>query len=166
LAEEEALEEDPRAELVRRLVEYKKFKEAAGELAHMALSQKSFFGRLAAERSAKVLSADEFFEANLFDLISAFSKVVREIPKDLFHEVTKDEFTISEKIHDIYHMLVEKPVLYFTDLFKAAKNKMEIITIFLALLELIRLREVVARQATPFAEITILRNEESIKPAK
>ncbi len=168
MQEEEALEEDPRAELVRRLLEYKKFKEAAGELAHMASRQKGFFPRLATERPAADHEAArvEFFEASLFDLITAFTKVMKDIPKDIFHQVVKDEFTVSEKIHDIYHMLVEKPVLYFTELFRQAKNKLEVITIFLALLELIRLKEILARQSAPFGDIEIVRNEESIKPSQ
>ena len=165
LQQDEAAEEDPRAELVRRLLEYKKFKEAAGELSQMATKQKGFFPRLATERKPEApAEEEEFFEASLFDLITAFTKVMKDIPKEIFHQVVKDEFTVSEKIHDIYHMLVEKPILYFTDLFRRAKNKIEVITIFLALLELIRMKEVVAKQARAFDEIEIIRNEESIKP--
>jgi len=166
LQEDEAAEEDPRAELVKRLLEYKKFKEAAGELSQMATKQKGFFPRLATEKKSEAGPAEEveFFEASLFDLITAFTKVMKNIPKEIFHQVVKDEFTVSEKIHDIYHMLVEKPVLYFTDLFKRAKHKIEIITIFLALLELIRMKEVVAKQARVFGEIEISRNEEAMKP--
>ncbi len=161
--EEEALEEDPRSELVRKLLEYKKFKEAAGELSHMAAKQKSFFSRLTSERSPAEPIEVEFFEASLFDLITAFTKVMKDIPKEIFHQVTKDEFTVSEKIHDIYHMMVERPLLYFTELFKNAKNKIEVITIFLAILELIRMKEIVAMQSAAFGEIEIARNEESIK---
>ena len=162
---EELEEQDPRAELVRRLLEYKKFKEAAGELSQMAVKQKGFFPRLSSGKAPEATpEEEEFFEASLFDLISAFTKVMKEIPKEIFHQVMKDEFTVSEKIHDIYHMLVEKPVLYFSELFRNVKNKIEIITIFLALLELIKMKEVVARQAAAFGEIEVVRNEESIRP--
>src|SRR3989338_393640 len=137
-------EEDPRTELVRRLLEYKKFKEAAEELSHMESHQKHFFGRVGSpERLDDSALKDEFFEASLFDLITAFTKVLKDIPREVFHEVIKDEFTVSEKIHDILHLLVDKKTIVFTDLFKAAKNKSEVITIFLALLELIKIREVV-----------------------
>ena len=61
-------------------------------------------------------------------------------------------------------MLVDKKKLFFTELFKAAKSKFEIITIFLALLELIKIKEVVIMQAAPFGEIEIIRNTEAIKP--
>lgn len=163
-AEEEKEEADPRAELVKRLIEYKKFKEAASELSQMEFHQKHFFARVAA--SAKPDAGrikEEFFEASLFDLITAFTKVLKDIPRDAFHQVIKDEFTVSEKIHDILHMLVEKKMLIFADLFKAAKNKAEIITIFLALLELIKIREVMVLQPAPFAQIEIIKNIETIQ---
>lgn len=163
---EDKEEEDPRAELVKRLLEYKKFKEAATQLSQMESHQKHFFARVgSAAKIEEPPSHDEFFEASLFDLITAFTKVLKDIPKDAFHQVIKDEFTVSEKIHDILHMLVEKKTMLFTDLFKAAKNKFEIITIFLALLELIKIREVAVMQSAPFSEIEIIRNTESIKPS-
>jgi segregation and condensation protein A len=159
-------EADPRAELVKRLLEYKKFKEAASELSHMETHQKHFFSRVGPGfEIPDAPSEDDFFEATLFDLITAFTKVLKDIPRDVFHKVIKDEFTISEKIHDIIHMLVEKKKLIFTELFKAAKSKFEVITIFLALLELIKIREVMVMQHVPFGEIEIIRNAEAIKPA-
>ena len=165
--EEEKPEEDPRAELVRRLLEYRKFKEAAAELSQMESHQKHFFARVGSGPASpeEQLSEGGFFEANLFDLITAFTKVLKDIPKDAFYRVIKDEFTVSEKIHDILHMLVENTKMCFTDLFKTAKNKSEIITIFLALLELIKIKEVIVVQAAPFAEIEIISNMESIKPS-
>jgi segregation and condensation protein A len=164
--EEEAEEEDPRAELVKRLIEYKKFKEAASELSQMESHHKHFFARVGpGAEPDEAVSEDDFFEASLFDLITAFTKVLKDVPKDVFYKVIKDEFTVSEKIHDILHMLVENKTLLFTDLFKAAKSKFEIITTFLALLELIKIREVVVGQATPFGEIEIIKNTELISPA-
>jgi len=166
-ASEEKEEEDPRAELVRRLIEYKKFKEAAAELSQRESTQKHFFARVGSGiKPEEPKLEDEFFEASLFDLITAFTKVLKDIPKEVFLQVVKDEFTISEKIHDILHLMMEKKALVFTDLFKAAKSKFEIITIFLALLELIKIKEVVVLQATPFGEIEVIRNTESIKPAE
>ncbi len=159
-------EEDPRAELVRRLLEYKKFKEAATELSQMESHQKHFFARVGTlKRPEETFDKDEFFEASLFDLITAFTKVLKDIPKEAFHEVIKDEFTVSEKIHDVLHLLVERKRIFFTELFKAAKSKFEIITIFLALLELIKIREAVVIQTSPFGEIEIISNTESIKPS-
>ena len=165
--ETETVEEeiDPRAELVHRLLEYKKFKEAAGELSAMEAHQKHVFSRVGPGFDESMLPQDEMFEASLFDLITAFTKVLKEIPRDMFHQVIKDEFTVSEKIHDILHMLVDKPFLSFIALLKGAKNRMEIITIFLATLELIRLKEISIRQTAAFEDIEITRDTESIAPA-
>jgi Uncharacterized conserved protein len=165
--EEEQEEADPRAELVKRLLEYKMFKEAASELAVKESHQKHFFSRVGHGINMDELpdSEEEFIEASLFDLITAFTKVLKDIPREAFHKIIKDEFTVSEKIHDVLHMICEKKVILFTDLFKAARNKFEVITIFLAILELIKVREVVVRQLTSFGEIEIVRNTESIKPS-
>lgn len=161
-AEEEA---DPRAELVRRLLEYKKFKEAASQLAQMESQHKHLFPRVGVSKPEDIAKrSDMLFEANLFDLITAFTKVLKDIPKDVFYEVIKDEFTVSEKMHDILHMMVEKQSIFFLDLFKAAKNKREMITIFLALLELIRVKAVIVQQPETFSDIEIIRCVEEIVP--
>jgi len=154
---------DPRFELVQKLLEYKKFKEAAGEFYGMEKKQKDVFARTVLYK----IKADESksgFEASLFDLITAFNKIVKEIPKDVFYEVIKDEYTVEGKMHDIFHMLVDKPTLYFSELFKDAKTKFEIVVIFLSLLELIRLKEVIGIQDVVFGEIKFERNPENIKP--
>ena len=159
--EEEVAEEvDPREELVRKLIEYKKFKEAAGQFRQIQEKQRDSFARLPGAERQAFESKDSYFEASLFDLITAFSKVLKEIPKGAFHRVIQDEFTVSDKIHDILHLLVEKSVIYFSRLFQGARNKNEIVTIFLALLELVKIKELIVRQKAPFAEIEVLRNPE------
>lgn len=166
-AEEEIIEEDPRAELVRRLIEYKKFKEAANSLGEMEKKRKDIFSIQGKADPAEVGQFDadaDGFEASIFDLITAFVKVVKDFSKEDFHQVIQDEFTVSEKVHDLYHMLVEKHLILFTDLFKNAKNKLEAITIFLALLELIRLNEIKVIQREAFGDIEIMRDAKSLKP--
>jgi len=162
-AEEEEVK-DPRQELVEKLLEYQKFKEAAAKLDIMEKGRKDIFKRQA---PGDILSKDtqvRYFEANIFDLISAFSKILKEMPKETFHNIVKDEFTVEEKMHDIYHMLVARPKLMFTELFKDAKNKFEIVVTFLSILELIRLKEIKVYQKHMFDEIEIIRNTESMKP--
>jgi len=161
----EEVEDDPRAELVKRLLEYKKFKEAASQLASMESQQKHLFPRVGMTGLEEVeVPKEMFFEANLFDLITAFTKVLKDIPKDVFHEVIKDEFTVTQKMHDILHMIVEKPSIFFLDLFKAVKTKREMITTFLALLELIKQKVVVVKQAHAFGDIEVFRCAEEIRP--
>lgn len=162
---EEEEYEDPRAELVRRLLEYKKFKEAANRLGDLEKEHAKLFRRKASGLSFEVQETEEesYFEASLFDLISAFSKIVKSIPKQEFLEIIKDEFTVERKVHDLLHFLVVEPVIYFSKLFEKAKNKSEIIVIFLSILELIRLKEIVVRQNQPFGEMQIMRHPEQIK---
>ena len=163
---EEEEELDPRAELVRRLLEYKKFKEAATCLEDLETQRLKTFRRRvmsATAFGAKEAEEENYFEASLFDLISAFSKILKTIPKKEFLEIISDEFTVEKKVHDLLHLLVVKPVIYFSKLFERAKNKTEIIVTFLALLELIRLKEVIIRQRRSFGEIEIIRRPEHIK---
>ena len=161
---EEEEEEDPREELVRRLLEYKKYKDAAAQLEEIHQAQSDTFLRKGAGSKEKVMSPDgmEYFEASLFDLITAFRKVLKEVSKEVFHKIIKNEFTVSDKIHQIYHVLSKKPKIYFSSLFGEAKNKDEMIVIFLAILELIKIREILVVQKDFFAEIEIMRNPELV----
>ncbi len=159
--EEEELE-DPRAELVRKLLEYRKFKEAANRLEEMEKTQAQVFRRRVLPASYGATEEGDYFEASVFDLISAFSKIIKIIPKSEFLEIIRDEFTVEKKVHDLLHLLIIRPVIYFSKLFEQARNKSEVITIFLALLELIRLKEIVVRQSRSFSEIQIMRRPEHI----
>jgi len=166
--EEEGLqeEEDPRTELVRKLLEYEKFKEIAETLRQRELEQKEVFKRPRVEMETNFSETEKeaYFEASIFDLINAFSAALKEVPREVFYEVIKDEFTMEEKVHQILHLLLLEPALELSELFKKAKNKMEIIVTFLAILELIRMKEIIARQQALFQEIEIVRNKENIIP--
>ncbi|MBD3425672.1 MAG: segregation/condensation protein A [Candidatus Omnitrophica bacterium] len=160
-------EEDPRDELVRKLLEYKKYKEAASHLQERFEDRKSLFLRRGEGSKAKIVSDDgtEYFEASLFDLITAFRKILTTVPKETFHKVVKNEYTVSDKIHEIYHILAKDPRIYFSALFSRARCKDEVIAIFLAVLELIKMREIFVAQKGPFEEIEIIRNPELVKGA-
>jgi len=160
---EEEEEEDPRAELVKRLLEYKKFKEAASQLQHKEEVQRYVFPRIGTlEAIEEATEGEHYFEASLFDLISAFSKAMKEIPKEAFLEVTREEVTVEDKIHDILHMLVKRERLPLSELFNGAKSKIEMVAIFLAILELIKMQAVSALQKRAFGEIEIVRNPEAV----
>lgn len=152
-------EKDPRAELVKRLLEYKQFKEAAGQLRLKERARQDIFKR--PHTLDETESNEPYFEASLFDLINAFSKAIKDVPKELFYEVIKDEFTVEGKVHDLLHMFMNKNHIKLTQLFSQARNKLEMIVTFLAVLELIRLREVLVVQKSIFGEIEVLRNMEN-----
>ena len=80
-------------------------------------------------------------------------------PQDTFHEILKDEYTVADKIRDIVERLKSQPRIHFSRLFRSAKNKLEAITTFLALLELVRQSEVMIEQDRQFGEIEITRGE-------
>jgi len=158
-------QEDPRAELVKRLLEYEKFKQIAQDLRQKETDQREVFKRPKVEIDRGAFTEKEvYFEASIFDLINAFSEALKDVPKEVFYEVIKDEFTIEEKIHQILHLLLEVDSIKLTDLFNKAKNKLEIIVTFLSILELVRMKEIVARQTELFQEIEILRNKNNIVP--
>lgn len=163
-AEQEEEEDDPRQELIQRLLEYQRFKEIASELRQRELKAKEQFRRPPSATSSPGLdsSGEVYFEANIFDLINAFTQALKEVPRELFYEVIKDEFTVDQKIHDILHLLLKQETLILTELFRQAKNKLEIIATFLAVLELIRLKEILVRQKGLFGEIEIIRNLNNI----
>jgi len=158
-------EEDPREELVKRLLEYEKFKEIAETLRQKEQGQQEVFKRpRGADKSEIPVETEVYFEASIFDLISAFSKALEEIPKQAFYEVIKDEFTVEDKVHQILHLLLVSPSVTVTELFSKAKHKLEVIVTFLAILELIRMKEAMAIQRELFSEIEITRNKNNIIP--
>ncbi len=163
--EEDQEEEDPREELVKRLMEYKKFKEAAEDLNNKSLVRQDFFARVVDQEKVQELKDDAtevYFEANLFDLISALASALKNVPKDVFYQVIKEEFTVEQKIHDILHIFLRETKVFLMELFSRARSKEEIIVTFMAILELIRLREVITVQKGLFGEIEVVRNKENI----
>ena len=148
-------EEDPRDELVRKLLEYEKFKEAAEFLRNKEIERNRYFKRPALDSEP----GEVYIEASIFDLISAFKSALKEIPKDIFFEVVKDEFTVEDKIHDLLHLLLVKEKVSLEELFSSAKSKLEIVVTFLAILELIKLKEIVAIQEELFGSILIARRD-------
>ena len=156
--EEEQEEFDPREELIKRLLEYEKFKEAAGFLRDKENQRLRYVRRAV----ALPFEEEKYFEASIFDLISAFKTALKEIPRDIFFEVIKDEFTVEDKMHDLLHLLLVKNKISLNDLFGSVKNRLEIVVIFLAILEMIKLREVVIVQEVLFSPILIVRREDVV----
>ncbi len=165
--EEEEEEQDPRAELAQRLQEYMRFKEAAGALKEKEIRQKDFFPRSIDEENRQQLVNDAkevYFEANLFDLINALTDALNKTPEEIMHEIITEEYTVEQKIHDILHCLLEQSRTSLKSLFQKANSKTEMIVTFMAILELIRLKEVKAVQRRTFEDIEILRNTDNMIP--
>ena len=153
--EEDAGEDDPRWELIRQLIEYKKFKEAAAKLNLRALEQESMFVR-ETESSSTLQEPLRLGDVGIFQLISAFQTVLKrmEARQDV-REIFSERFSVSEKIDSILQRVATGARLRFSDLFGAAASRVEVVVTFLALLELIRLKQVRAVQKNVFEEIEI-----------
>jgi segregation and condensation protein A len=153
--DEDAVEEDPRWELVRQLVEYKKFKDAAAQLGRREIEQSSMFNRL--PESETNAPERPLGDVSVFDLISAFNNVLKRIQqREDLREIFEENFTVSDKI-DLIMKITGNVALKFTELFARAASRTEIVVTFLALLELIRLKQIRAVQNEPFGEIEVIR---------
>jgi segregation and condensation protein A len=168
-SQEDVEEEDPRDELVRRLQEYKKFKEIADVLKEKESWRRDFFARTVDEEERRRLMDDAkeiYFEASLFDLISALSEAMRKVPEEVIHEIITEEFTVERKIHDILHYMLDQTKMSLSKIFQNSRNRIEMVVTFLAVLELIRLKEIKAVQRRTFEDIEIMRNTENMLPVE
>ncbi len=156
---------DPRAELVRRLLEYQAFKEAAKELGILEHERGKVFSRQVSDYYLSQLDGEDVeidaFSANLFDLLSAFQKVLTKFGKEAIHEVFEQSISIEERLTDIQRLLVERKKIVFSQLFSSRWTRNYLIVTFLAMLELVRTKFATVRQDEHFDDITI----EKIEPA-
>lgn len=162
------------AELQRRLAEYEQFKTVAEVLAQLHSLQHDRLGRLTtAELEALMAAGAEDAaavaqrvappegaakEVGLLDLMAAFSRVLERTKAPLY-EVNQDSWTVEMKVEELKIRLQVKKQLSFLDLFSPEKARLELVVIFLALLELVRQRVCAAIQERPFGEIVIMRRE-------
>jgi len=154
--DEEAEEDDPRWELIRRLIEYKKFKEVAADLHVREIEQQHRFARAGNANVELALAPIRLGEVGIFQLINAIQTVIKRLePRQDLREIFDDQFTVSEKIELILRRVTDGGRLQFSQLFQAAVSRVEVVVTFLALLELIRLKQVRAVQNDPLGEIEI-----------
>lgn len=141
--DEEADEEegnDPRDELVRRLLEYQRFKEAAEQLEQREILSRDVFVRSAAP--VEDVAPRGFREVSVFELLGALKRVIDRLPKDVFHEVTLEKITMREQMTLLLDRLRTLRNLYFEALFDGVKSRMEVVVTFLAMLELVKVRAI------------------------
>ena len=153
--------EDPRKELVDQLLEYQKFKEVAKYLRERECDRQEWFTRTHYPEIEDVFEEGEFvLTNNVFDLLTAFSRALKNIPTNVVHEIMVDNYTVEDKMHELLHLLLENKYIRVNALFHQAKSRLELVAIFLAVLELVRLGEVLIRQSSLFGEIELYRNEQ------
>ena len=131
---------DPREELMKRLLEYQRFKEAAGELGQRDVLTRDVFVRATAPTEKPAPAA--FRELSVFELLTALRRVLERLPKDEFHEVTLEKITVREKMTLVLERLRVDGQVMFESLFSDAGTRMAVIVTFLAMLELVKIRAI------------------------
>jgi segregation and condensation protein A len=150
--------EDPRWELVRQLVEYKKFKDAASQLQALETRQGDVFARDPGKIEFAREEAPNRPDVSIFDLLNAVNSVLKRFHKrDDPREIFEDKWSVSEKIELLIKSLSDRPTLKFSQLFAGASSRTEVVVTFLAVLELIRLKQLVAVQNETFGDIELCR---------
>jgi segregation and condensation protein A len=151
--------EDPRQELIYRLLEYKRFKDVAVDLGEKEKDSRKQFprGSFKIEKS----EFDENFmpkgDVNLFDLVSAFKIIVEKSKKVSFHRVEEINVTLEDRIEFLQQKLENEDQIKFTDLFQANEDKIVWVITFIAILELVKQKFIKATQENPYSDLFIKR---------
>jgi segregation and condensation protein A len=157
--EEEDDGEDPRWELIRQLVEYKKFKDAAAQFQQLESRQEDVFPRVPGKLDLGPEPPPARAEVSIFDLVNAVTAVLKRFndQRGDTRDIFEDKWSVSEKIAQLLKLTGERSMLKFSDLFAEVTSRAEVVVTFLALLELIRLKQLAVVQPGPFGEIEISR---------
>lgn len=166
-APEEEEGEDPRWELIRQLVEYKKFKDAAAQLQAYEARMEEVYPRIPGVAKFEPDPSASRPQASLFDLLNAVNSILKRLAgtEDESKEIYEDTWTVSGKMELLLKEVAARPSIKFSELFASAAHRSEVVATFLAVLELIRLRQILAIQTEAFGEIQILQAPEPVLPA-
>jgi len=148
-------EDDPRWDLVRQLVEYKKFKDAAGFLEALEEQQENVFSREGEHVELGFQPDVGMSDVGIFDLISALNQALDRAPDEELQEIFAEQFTVAEKVDALLKMTGNGRSISLGRIFMGMRSRQEIVCTFLAVLELIKLNRLAARQDSHFEEIVI-----------
>jgi segregation and condensation protein A len=156
--EEEEEDLDPREELVRRLLEYQRYKEAAEELRQRPILNRDVFTHGTTTEIPKDQEKESpFSEVSVFKLIEALDKAMRKAKRRVSHDIIVERISIVDRIHELADRLLRVGEMTFEELFDEALTKMAVIVTFIALLEMTRLRMVRLHQ-TDGSEVIYVRS--------
>ncbi len=153
--DEEPEEEDPRSELVKQLLEYQAFKEAALNLGAMRMLNRDVFARTAVSDEELGDIERPIREIGIFELVEVFQKILADAGEDYRIEIDMEKISLSQRINEIMDELSRKKVLTFEELLGVARSRRGIVYTFLALLELMKLRLAKAFQTDPNGPIRV-----------
>jgi len=156
VAEEEI--EDPRTELVKRLVEYQKFKEASSALSSFEEEQRKIFSRAFFDAADRDSEGDLEREFTLFDLITIFHEALKNVNPPLSpHSVKKVDVTVDQRMGYIISFIKDRDRCAFSELIAGEARKLVLIVTFLAILELMKRGQIVVRQRKLYSDFWIQR---------
>lgn len=155
-------EVDPRADLVKRLLEYQRYKEASYTLANMTQLNREVYKK---QNIEEIPGRQEVLaEGNVYELIEAFHTILKKLPKDQVREIVLDRISVNEKIFQLIDLIKKTGTLSLSNLFSTAPKRHEVVITFLALLEMARLKMIRVHQSGRAEEIYITSIIEDIKP--
>ncbi|MFT5467808.1 MAG: segregation and condensation protein A [Verrucomicrobiales bacterium] len=158
--EEETEEDDPRWDLIRQLIEYKKFKDAAQHLGTLEEERTSQFAPHPEKPTPVQEEVKPLGDVGIFDLILAFQNVLKRFnAEEDLGEIIDDRWTVSDKIAHLLETVPPGESIKFSVLFEDASTKGEVIVTFLALLELMKMNHFRAIQSQRLGDIELHRNE-------
>ncbi|MEJ2635516.1 MAG: segregation/condensation protein A [Calditrichia bacterium] len=155
--------EDPRAKLVAQLIEYQQFKDAAGSFGDLEEEQRRYYARRIPRQVTEVQSSEEdelLNDVSLFDLLTAFKMALDNMPKVTVHKVNVIKVTIQHQVEYIFKKMENRPYALFREVTQSIKSKIELIVTFMAVLDLIRLHFMAAKQSDVFGEIRLIPTQE------
>lgn len=156
--EEGADEEDPRWELIRQLVEYKKFKDVAQFLGQQEVKGDEFFATTPELPDLSAPATNVVGQVGIFDLINAFQKVLKRFENTTnIREIVSDRFSVADKIEHLLEAIPSGARVRFDSLFSSAASRVEVIVTFLAMLELMKLNHLQVEQEVMLGDIVVLR---------
>ena len=158
--------DDPRKELVRRLLDYKKYRDAASVLDERSRAWQQHYPRLSNDLPPRErnLSEEPIQEVELWDLVSAFGRIMRDTEAAKPSNIVYDETPIHVYMSRIHARLIEEGRLAFADLFDPSMHRSTLVGIFLAILELVGHHQVRVEQNELFGEIWVLPNLDCKEP--
>jgi segregation and condensation protein A len=150
-AEEEEEAEDPRKELVDRLLEYEKFKTAAGMLHERSTIEQAIFKRGPIESDENNAEID----ATVFDLLTVFQKIVARHVDEVKMEIEREEISLADMMRTLKKRIFELGEISMLKFFEEMHSKRELVTAFVAVLEIVRTESVKLTQATTFGDVIL-----------
>ncbi len=160
--EEEIDDEDPRLELVEKLIAYRKYRDITSTLQEMEEQRDDWFTRNVRPVIDTDGDEDEYIEVSLFDLIKAFKGVLRFLADDVPHLVEMEGASVDEKIDYIRDLLDQHESVAWTELFENSRSRVERVCSFLAILELCRMGAISAHQHDSFGDIRLFKKPPQI----